>query len=153
MRILGVASIAMCMNNSPYKYIDLDGRTPLLRVVYAASYGVATRLGAARLGIAISSVIFEATHRPPVASGGQGCIYCVPGTHTSTGEKYVGSTDNLDQRKKDKRDGRDRNVADVIDTYDRDDRGERRRKEQQAINDFGGVENLDNRRNEIREAK
>ncbi len=140
-------------NNNPYKYVDPDGRNPLLRVVYAVSYGAATRLGAARLGVAISSAIFAATHKPPMASGGQGCIYCVPGTHTSTGEKYVGSTDNLHQRKTDKSDGRDRNAAEVIDTYNKADKDERRRKEQQAINDLGGVENLDNRRNEISETK
>jgi hypothetical protein len=106
-----------------------------LRVVYAATYGIATRLGAARLGIAISSAVFAATHKPPMASGAQGCIYCVPGTHTGTGEKYVGSTNDLDQRKTDKSDGRDRNAAEVIDTYNKADKDERRRKEQQAIND------------------
>jgi RHS repeat-associated protein len=79
----------------------------------------------------------------------EGCIYCVNGKNTSSGKDYVGSTDNMDQRKKDKSDGRDRNGADVVDTYPKGDRDARRTREQQAINDRGGVDNLDNKRNEV----
>jgi hypothetical protein len=43
--------------------------------------------------------------------------------------------------------------ADVTDTYPIGDREERRRKEQQAINDKGGLSETVNRRNEIRETK
>lgn len=84
---------------------------------------------------------------------GQGCIYCVPGDKTSSGKDYIGSTDNLDKRSKDSSDGRDRRGADVINTYPVGDREERRKKEQQAINDKGGLSETDNRRNEIRETK
>jgi hypothetical protein len=73
----------------------------------------------------------------------------VNGKNTSSGKDYIGSTDNMDQRKKDKSDGRDRNGADVVDTYPKGDRDARRTKEQQAINDRGGVDNLDNKRNEV----
>lgn len=93
---------------------------------------------------------------PEVASPGdgtKGCIYCVKGENTSSGKDYVGSTDNMGQRKRDKTDGRDREGAEVIDTYPKGNREERRRKEQQAINDKGGVDSLDNRRNEVAEKK
>ncbi len=79
----------------------------------------------------------------------QGCIYCVKGDKTSSGKDYVGSTDNLGQRQRDKSDGRDREGAEVIGTYPKSDRDVRRTKEQQAINDRGGVERLDNKRNEV----
>lgn len=86
-------------------------------------------------------------------NGGVGCIYCVNGTNTSSGKDYVGSTDNLDQRQRDTTDGRNRVGAQVVDTYTIGNRDERRRKEQQAINNRGGVDNLDNKRNEIAPGK
>ena len=39
-------------------------------------------------------------------------------------------------------DGRDREGAEIIDKYPKGDRDARRAKEQQAINDRGGVDNL-----------
>jgi hypothetical protein len=83
------------------------------------------------------------------ADNAEGCIYCVNGDKTGSSKDYIGSTDNLDNRKRDTTDGRDREGATVVDTYPIGDRDERRRKEQQAINDRGGVDSLDNRRNEI----
>lgn len=59
----------------------------------------------------------------------------------------------MEQRKRDKSDGRDREGARIIDVYDKGNRDERRNKEQQAINDHGGLENLDNKRNERAERK
>lgn len=82
-------------------------------------------------------------------SGEYGCVYCVPGEHTSSGNDYIGSSDKMDQRKKDKSDGRNRDHAEVVDKYPKGDRDARRAKEQQAINDRGGVDKLDNKRNEI----
>ncbi len=79
----------------------------------------------------------------------EGCIYCVKGDKTSSGKDYIGSTDDMDQRKRDKSDGRDRNGAEIVDTYPKGDRDARRRAEQNAINARGGVNNLDNHRNEI----
>ncbi len=145
-------------NNNPYKYIDPDGRNPLLlRAVYGASFAIATRFGAARLGGVIAIVVWNAVHgsdKPsPVVGAGMGCIYCVKGDKTSSGLDYIGSTDNKDQREKDSSDGRDRKGAEVIDTYTIGDLDERRRKEQQAINDKGGLAELDNLRNEIAEKK
>jgi RHS repeat-associated protein len=83
----------------------------------------------------------------------EGCIYCVKGDKTGSGKDYIGSTDNLDNRKRDKTDGRDREGADIVDTYPIGDRETRRSKEQQAMNDLGGVDNLDNKRNEVAEKK
>jgi RHS repeat-associated protein len=153
-------------NNSPYNYVDPDGRNPwLLRASFEASYFVATRAGAGILGSMIGTAIYDAIHSdssdaPKPGDGnkttpavGQGCIYCVPGNKTSSGKDYIGSTDDLDRRSKDSSDGRDRKGAGVIDTYPIGDREDRRRKEQQAINDKGGLSETDNKRNEIRDTK
>lgn len=83
------------------------------------------------------------------AGSEKGCIYCVKGDKTSSGKDYIGSTDNMGNRQRDKSDGRDRQGADVVDTYPKGDRDVRRAKEQQAINDRGGIGNLDNKRNEV----
>lgn len=80
---------------------------------------------------------------------GEGCIYCVDGANTQSGRDYIGSTDNLDQRKRDVSDGRNRDEAKIIDTYPKGNREARRIKEQKAINDRGGVDELDNKRNEV----
>ncbi len=88
-----------------------------------------------------------------VPGEGEGSIYKVPGDYTPTDKDYIGSTNDLEQRIKNGNDGRDREHAEVIDTYPIGDRAERRRKEQQAINDNGGVSNLDNKINEIAEKK
>jgi RHS repeat-associated protein len=82
-----------------------------------------------------------------------GCIYCVKGDKTRSGREYIGSSDDKEQRARDKSDGRDRRGAETIDTYPKGDKDVRRAKEQQAINDRGGVDKLDNRRNEIRPSK
>jgi RHS repeat-associated protein len=146
--------------NSPYKYLDPDGRQAALAVVGGGSilligawkYATdpAARAAIDRIFAANASSGGDNKASPAV---GQGCIYCVPGDKTSSGKDYIGSTDDLDKRSKDSSDGRDRKGADVIDTYSVGDRDERRRKEQQAINDKGGVSETDNRRNEIREKK
>jgi hypothetical protein len=90
---------------------------------------------------------------PDNADQDQGCIYCVPGSATPSGDKYIGRSDKLDERKKDNRDGRDRTEADIVDTYPKGDRGAGRAAEQNAINKAGGLGNLDNRRNEIAPSK
>jgi len=105
------------------------------------------------IGIGIYDAIHSESNAKPSPAVGQGCIYCVPGDKTSSGKDYIGSTNDLDKRKRDKTDGRDRNGATIIDTYPKDDKEERRRKEQQALNDIGGVAETDNRRNEIAESK
>lgn len=49
--------------NNPYKYVDPDGRNPwILRATYVLAYDTATVLGAARVGVFLSTVLFAATH-------------------------------------------------------------------------------------------
>lgn len=55
----------------------------------------------------------------------------------------------MGERERDKSDGRDSEGATIVDTYPKGDRDARRTKEQKAMNDRGGVDKLDNRRNEI----
>ena len=50
-------------------------------------------------------------------------------------------------------DGRDRSNAEVVDRYDGNDTAAGRSAEQNAMNREGGVDNLDNKRNEIRQEK
>jgi len=80
-----------------------------------------------------------------------GAIYKVPGDATKSGKPYIGrhNKPNPQQTRK-SNDGRDRTKAEVIDTYDPNKPAEGRNKEQKAIDDNGGVENLDNKRNEIK---
>ena len=82
--------------------------------------------------------------------GNHGTIYRVPGEYTSSGKPYIGRNNTSNpQRNRRSNDGRDRTQAEVIDTYDLDAPLEGRIKEQQAINNEGGVNALDNKRNEI----
>jgi len=80
-----------------------------------------------------------------------GTIYKVPGTATKSGKPYIGRHNKPNPQKTRKsNDGRDRTQAEVIDTYDTKKPGEGRVKEQKAIDDNGGVGNLDNKRDEIK---
>ena len=159
-------------NNNPYKYVDPDGRqaTSVLRPllpppvrVGVGAYEAATALGAGSIGSWLTMKTLDRIYSDAESSandGGhgargrevgrdEGCIYCVKGENTRSGKDYVGSTDNKDQRERDSSDGRDRRGSEVIDTYPKGDREARRTREQRAINDRGGVSELDNRRNEI----
>lgn len=49
--------------------------------------------------------------------------------------------------------GKDRKKAEVIDTFDPSKSGEGAYKEQKAMDDNGGVDNLDNKRKEVNEKK
>jgi hypothetical protein len=98
-----------------------------------------------------SSEDSEAQPEPGTSESDEGCIYCVGGENTSSGKDYIGSTDDLGRRSQDKTDGRDRSKAEKIDSYAKGDRNDRRNKEQQAINDRGGKNALDNKRNEVAE--
>ena len=80
-----------------------------------------------------------------------GTIYKVPGSATKSGKPYIGRHDKSNPAKTRKsKDGRDRTKAEVIDNYDSNIIQDGRKKEQKAIDDNGGVENLDNKRNEIK---
>jgi hypothetical protein len=82
--------------------------------------------------------------------GGDGVIYEVPGFGTPSGRPYIGSADVLAERARTATDGRNRYVARQVGSYPVGNRDARRLAEQTAIDDRGGIEMLDNRRNEIR---
>jgi hypothetical protein len=74
----------------------------------------------------------------------------VDGSKTPSGKPYVGRTKQSSPAKRGKRDGRDRTDAEIVDTYDPSDAAAARRAEQNAMNREGGMDNLDNKRKEIR---
>ncbi len=85
--------------------------------------------------------------------GNTGTIYKVPGEATESGKPYIGRHNQPDPATTRKsNDGRDRTKAEVVDTYNASDKQEGRTKEQQQI-DQHGLQNLDNKRNEIRKDK
>jgi len=75
----------------------------------------------------------------------------VPGEHTDPGLPCIVSTDDLEIRIKSASDGRDRRYAEQIGSYPIGVREIRRQAEQIGIDDAGGIDVLDNMRNEIRE--
>ncbi len=81
----------------------------------------------------------------------EGVIYKVPGSKTPSNKPYIGSSDDLAKRNKTANDGRDRTGAEIVGTYPKGDTAARRKAEQQAINDNGGLKQLDNKRNEIKQ--
>ncbi len=83
-----------------------------------------------------------------------GTIYRVPGSATPSGKPYIGRHNKPEpQKTRSSSDGRDRTQAEVIDTYDASDTQAGRVKEQAQIDAHGGVDALDNRRNEIAKPK
>ncbi len=95
--------------------------------------------------------LFSKGNKTSTASGGKkGVVYKVPKEGTSSGKPYIGKTKKGDPKKRGGADdGRDRNKAEVIDEYNADDAVEGSYKEQKAINENGGIDNLDNKRNEM----
>ena len=86
-------------------------------------------------------------------NGNSGTIYKVPGEATQSGKPYIGRHNKPDPAKTRKsNDGRDRTKAEVVDKYNAANTQEGRAKEQQQI-DQHGLQNLDNKRNEIRKGK
>ena len=85
--------------------------------------------------------------------GNVGTIYRVPGSATESGKPYIGRHNQEDPAKtRRSNDGRDRSKAKVVDKYDAANTQEGRTKEQQQI-DKRGLQNLDNKRNEIKKDK
>jgi RHS repeat-associated protein len=79
-----------------------------------------------------------------------GTIYVVPGTGTKSGRPYVGRHNKPNPAKtRRSNDGRDRSQAKVVDKYPANDPQAGRAAEQQQIDKRGGVEKLDNKRNEV----
>ena len=79
-----------------------------------------------------------------------GKVYKVPGEDTESGKPYIGRSKQKSPSKRGKSDGRDRSNAEIIDEYDSKNPGEGAYKEQRAIDREGGIDNLDNKRNEVR---
>jgi RHS repeat-associated protein len=83
-----------------------------------------------------------------------GTIYKVPGSGTQSGKPYIGRHNKPNPAKtRRSNDGRDRSKAKVVDKYPADDTQAGRVAEQKQIDKNGGVENLDNMRNEIKQPK
>jgi RHS repeat-associated protein len=86
---------------------------------------------------------------PAPAAGGRGTIYRVPPSGTKSGKPYYGRHNKPNPSKtRRSNDGRDRKQAEVVDTYDAANTQEGRQKEQQQL-DQTGLQNTDNKRNEI----
>jgi RHS repeat-associated protein len=102
---------------------------------------------------------FSDSLKERASESGAGCLHCgtiyrVPGEFTESGRPYIGRHNGLDpQQNRRSNDGRDRTQAEVIGLYDLHDPLDGRIREQQAILDEGGIDALDNRRNEIRSNK
>ncbi|MCW8879396.1 MAG: RHS domain-containing protein [Kangiellaceae bacterium] len=97
----------------------------------------------------------EAEPEPGTPESDYGCVYECDGTsegqETESGKPYVGTSNDKEQRAKTARDGRNRENAPKIGKYPKGDRDARRKAEQEAMNERGGVDNLDNKRNEVKE--
>jgi hypothetical protein len=117
--------------------------------------GVVVGVGITALGVAAT------THGLSTASNGwnnmlntnSGKIYKVPGNNTPSGKPYVGRTKQKGPESRGSSDGRNRTDADIIDTYDPANPGEGPYKEQKAMDDNGGLDNLDNVRREVNEER
>jgi RHS repeat-associated protein len=162
-------------NNNPYRFTDPDGRTAVCSqrscaidcnsgFTCAVDYlYVGTVYGGRLLRNAIESIQrsekappeqgIESQPQPGDAESDEGCIYCVDGAKTGSGKDYIGSSDDMGRRERDSSDGRDRRGAERVDSYKKGDRADRQNKEQQAMNDRGGKDNLDNKRNEVSPSK
>jgi hypothetical protein len=79
----------------------------------------------------------------------KGSLYRTPGERTPSGKPYVGRTKHADPAKRGSRDGRQRKTEDKVGEYDANNVQEGRKKEQELI-DKEKLENLDNKRNEIK---
>lgn len=120
----------------------------------------APETGGASLAVTAGGVVMVAAGSSAVVNGAGnvgvylskelGSIYQVPGSATPSGKPYVGRHNKPDPaRTRRSNDGRDRTQAEVIENYDSSNTYEGRVKEQKHI-DANGLENLDNKRNEIR---
>ena len=77
-------------------------------------------------------------------------IYEVPGSATKSGKPYIGRSNNFKRRMNENTDGRDRTKAKIIGHYASKKPKAGPIAEQNAMNQRGGVQHLDNKRNEIR---
>ena len=77
-------------------------------------------------------------------------IYEVPGSATPSGKPYIGRSNNFKRRMHENHDGRDRSKAKIIGHYNPKEYKAGSIAEQNAINNKGGIQSLDNKRNEIK---
>ena len=127
---------------SPTSVINRPEGDPLKKL-----YGETANKGSLKNGAKVAR-----TSANSKANEKSGKIYKVPGSNTKSGKPYIGRTKQKtpEQRgKSGKPDGRDRKDAEVIDTYDPTKKGEGPYKEQKQMDKEGGLENLDNKRNEV----
>lgn len=158
----------MYANNSPYKYIDPDGRVAFLiplapyvataTVAIVGHYVLPGRQGREETVRATGNAILnQGDNAPGTVGSDKGCIYLCdgvsPGQRTPSERPYVGSADDLGARAQGARDGREREGAKVIGEYKKGDRDGRRNAEQIGINEQGGKSELDNKRNEVDQKK
>lgn len=82
------------------------------------------------------------------------CTYLVPGSRTSSGKDYIGQTkaDSPDLRSGNGKDGRMREAGDITTDMGEASSKELRIQEQKEMNARGGVDNLDNKINSVKEA-
>jgi RHS repeat-associated protein len=155
-------------NNSPYKYIDPDGRLafliPLIPYVATATvavvghYVLPGRQGREDTARAVGNAILnQGNNAPGTVGSDKGCIYLCdgvsPGQKTPSGRPYVGSADDLEKRARGARDGRERENAKPIGEYDKGGKDGRANSEQNGMNEHGGKGELDNKRNEVDQKK
>ena len=82
--------------------------------------------------------------------GATGTIYRVPGSATSSKKPNIGRHNGPNpQANRRSPDGRNRTQAEIVDHYDTNDPLDGRRREQLHMDNEGGLDQLDNRRNEI----
>lgn len=160
-------------NNNPYKFTDPDGRIafcavpPITFGCIAVGKAIVDAIIVVGAAVVIAAPVVinnepqegeaqvegsEGAAEPGTAESEEGAIYVVDGSNTSSGKDYVGSTDNKPNREKDSSDGRNRKDSTTVDKYPKGDREARQNAEQKAMNERGGKDNLDNKRNEIRES-
>ncbi len=128
-------------------YAGLEGEAA---AIYNATPDIVGEIGATVLEMAAAELVAGAKSSQMTKDG---IIYKVPGEATSTGKPYIGRTKQGSAAKRGRgaKDGRDRSKAVTVDRYDSANGKEGSYKEQRAINAEDGIENLDNKRNEMSE--
>lgn len=161
-------------NNNPYKYVDPDGEAVILATIAIVglawsaydAYQTASDLYNGDISASEAAISIGTDAAIGLVSGGlgklaikalkkvdEGVIYRVDGSKTESGKPYIGSANDLEKRAKNANDGRDRTDAEEVGKFPIGDKNARRKAEQIAINENGGVANLDNKRNEIAPSK
>jgi hypothetical protein len=127
-----------------------SGATKFITALFAAERGLSAKSRGTGSSVFEDGTVRGGKDLVEECTPKKGTIYEVPGEGTSSGKPYIGRHNKPDPAKTRRSpDGRDRSQAKVIDRYDANDVMEGRIKEQRAIDQRGGIKNLDNKRNEI----